>query len=94
MANVKDFTGAVNVTNGDVTPVTRQKIEQVTPDKWHLMDINKLWDQRIILNNRMVMALQSGHGEIAQQVQKGINTIDALLQRKAAEESTKSDGLI
>ena len=32
MANVKDFTGAVPVdTTAEVTPVTRQKIEQVTP---------------------------------------------------------------
>jgi len=94
MANVKDYTGAVNV-NGDITPTTRQKIEKVTPEKWNLMDINSLWDQRIILNNRMIMALQSDHAAIAQQLQAGINALDALLQRKAAEEESKNKtGLI
>ena len=94
MADVKDFTGAINVLDGDVTPVTRQKIDKVTPEKWHQMDINMLWDQRITLNNRMIMALQSGHAEIAKQVQAGINTIDAILQHKAAQEPTDKSGLI
>lgn len=93
MADVKDFTGAVNV-NGDVTPITRQKIEKVTPEKWGQMDINGLWDQRIILNNRAVMALQSGHAEVAKQVQAGINMIDAILQQKAEAASKNDQGLI
>lgn len=89
MANVKDFTGSVNVTDGEITPITRQKIEKITPENWQKMDINALWDQRIILNNRMVLALQAGHAEIAQQVQRGINTIDAHLQHRKAENESK-----
>jgi len=77
--NVKDFTGAVNI-SADVTPTTREPIYQVTPEKWGQMDINQLWDQRIILNNRVVKALQSGHADIAKQVQAGLNSLDALLQ--------------
>lgn len=91
--NVNDYTGAVNI-NADITPITRQKIEQVTPDKWHEMSIDKLWDQRIILNNRMIKASQAGYAEIAKQVQVGINAIDALLQRKDDEaEETRDNGL-
>jgi hypothetical protein len=92
MANVKDFTGSVSVdSSAKVTPVTRQKIEQVSPDKWHLMDINQLWDQRIILNDRMMKAFQAGHAEIALQVQKGINTIDVLLKHKADEQEQEDE---
>jgi len=92
MADVKDFTGAVNI-NGDITPITRQKIEKVSPENWGKMDINALWDQRIILNNRSVMALQAGHAEIAKQLQVGINTIDAILQQKA-EAASKDEQIL
>ena len=92
MANVKDFTGAVNISD-DITPITRQKIDQVTPEDWLKMDISTLWDQRITLSNRMVMALQSGHYDIAKQVQSGVNRIDVILQMRDAAE-TKDDGLV
>lgn len=95
MADIKDFTGAVPVdTSAEVTPITRQKIEKVTPELWPQMDINRLWDQRIILNDRMIKAYQAGHAEIALQIENGIKTLDALLQRKAAEEETKGTELI
>jgi len=88
--NIKKYTGAVNI-NADVTPITRVKIEQVTPEKWHEMDINALWDQRIILANRMIMANQAGHMEIAKQVNAGVLRIDALLEKLADEQEQKVD---
>lgn len=88
MVDVKDFTGAVNI-NGDVTPITRQKIDKVTPNKWNQMNSNALWDQRITLYNRMIMAQAAGQGGVAKQIQQGINTIDAILQRKATESENK-----
>jgi len=92
MPNIKDFTGSVSVdTTAKVTPVTRQKIEQVTPDKWPLMDVNQLWNQRIILGERMAKAYQVGHAEIALQVQNGINVIDAILRQRALEEEKKQE---
>jgi len=94
MANVKDFTGSVNVLDGEVTPITRQKIDKVTPGDWAEMDISALWDERIVLDNRMAMAYQSGHAEIARQIQHGLNTIDALLQRRAIENAKKDSELI
>jgi len=86
MANVKDYIGAVNI-NADITPITRVKIETVTPETWHEMNIDRLWDQRIILNERAIMAQQSGHGEIAKQVYAGIARIDVLLQIREAEKA-------
>jgi hypothetical protein len=94
MANVKDFTGSVNVLDGEVTPTTRQKIDKVTPGDWSQMDISTLWDERIVLDNRMAMAYQCGHAEIARQIQQGLNTIDALLRRKAIEAAEKDSELL
>jgi len=71
--------------NSNVTPTTGQKVENVTPDKWHEMNIDQLVDQRIILNNRMIMAQQSGHIEIALQVNKGVIALDAILQKRSTE---------
>jgi len=86
MANVKDYIGAVNI-NADITPITRVKIETVTPEVWHEMNIDRLWDQRIILGERANLASQAGHAEIARQVHAGIARIDVLLQIREAEKS-------
>jgi len=80
--DVNFFTGSVSI-NADVTPVTRQKIDQVSPEKWGTMTIEQLWDQRIILANRAVKALQSGNSNIAQQIQLGVNSLDELLRTRA-----------
>ena len=94
MANVKDVTGSVNVLDGEVTPITRRKIDKVTPGDWAEIDISALWDERIVLDNRMAMAYKSGYAEIARQIQHGLNTIDALLQRRAIENAKKDSELI
>ena len=86
--SIKDYTGSVSV-EGNITPITREKIESVEPQKWVEMDINMLYDQRIILNNRMVRAYQAGHAEIAQQIQNGINLIDSLIKKKVDEQNNK-----
>jgi len=82
MADIKDFTGAVNI-EADITPITREPIGQITPEKWNEMDDVALWDQRITLSNRVIKANQSGHAGLALQVQAGINMIDAILRRNA-----------
>jgi len=90
--DISKYTGAVNI-NADITPITRVKIDQVNPEKWHLMDINALWEQRIILTNRMIAANQAGHMEIAKQINAGVMKIDFLLKKKAdEEENTARDG--
>ncbi len=86
MANVKDYIGAVNI-NADITPTTRQKITAVTPEKWHMMDIEHLWQERLTLNERAILAHQSGHGEVARQVEAGIARIDVLLQLRETEKA-------
>jgi len=88
--DISKYTGAVNI-NADITPITRVKIEQVTKDKWPLMDTSALWDQRIILTNRMIAANQAGHMEIAKQINVGVAQLDALLQKKSDEEEQTAD---
>ncbi len=86
MTDVNKYTGAVNI-NADITPITRQKVETVTPEKWHEMNIERLWDQRLILNERAILAGQAGHAEIAKQVYAGMARIDVLLQIREKEKS-------
>ena len=79
MANIHDFTGSVDV-NTNITPTTREEIKQVSPEKWNTMSTYELVDERTILSNRVNMAYQCGSEEIALQIQKSINHIDAILQ--------------
>ncbi len=85
MAKIEDFTGAVDI-NADITPVTRKKIQTVSLDKWPEMSIGMLLQQRLVLIERVTMSLQSGHAEIAKQVQLGITSLDQLIQYKMAQE--------
>ncbi len=84
MTDIKHFTGAVNI-NGDVTPISREPIGQVTPEKWKEMTIENLWEQRFILSERMAKAHQSGYAGLAQQVQTGITSLDVFIQKRSVE---------
>lgn len=76
---IKDFEGAVPV-NGDITPITRQPIPQITPDRWPQMSASELHSQREILCNRYYAAIQAGLLDGAKMIQAGIMTIDARLE--------------
>jgi len=60
------------------------------------MTMDALWDQRLVLSNRMIKAQQCGHMEMLPQMQNGLNTLDAILNHRAAEAelSAKNSGLI
>jgi len=90
MKTIKDYTGAVNI-NGDITPITREKIGQITPEKWHEMNDEALWEQRITLSERVMKANQAGHAGMAQQVQAGINVIDAILRQRALKDQLERE---
>lgn len=84
MSKYKDIEGAVPV-NGDVTPITRRKIEKLDTSRWYEMNISELTDQRIILNNRIMYASTSGNGGVIQQLQRGLAQLDQLIAEKSAE---------
>ena len=85
---IDKLTGAVPV-DGDVTPTLRQEIKQVNANDWHKMSISELWEQRTTLNNRLVYAQQYAHPSIVQQLQNGLNTIDAILRSKEGDTDTR-----
>ena len=76
------ITGPISV-NGDITPITHQKIEQVTPDKWEKMSIIDLWEQHNIIYNRICIATQVGNSEIVRQLGMGMTQLEALIESKA-----------
>lgn len=78
MSKIKDLEGSISVTD-DITPITRQKVESVDSNAWSNMSVSELYDQRIILSNRLVQASASGNYSIVQQIQRGLNQIDAIL---------------
>lgn len=75
----KELEGAVSV-EGNVTPITRQPIAQITPDRWATMSASELHSQREILCNRYYAAINSGLLDGARTIQAGIMTIDARLE--------------
>lgn len=82
--SIKQFEGAVSV-EGDITPITRQPISKVTPDRWSGMSASELHAQREILVNRYYGAMSAGFMDGAKTIQAGIAAIDATLEDMGVE---------
>lgn len=83
VSKYEEYEGAVNV-NGDITPISRKKIENLDSMKWPDMSISELTDQRIILNNRIMQASASGNLGIVQQLKRGLFYLDELMVEKSS----------
>ncbi len=81
MENIKKYTGTVSV-DGDLTPITRKPIDVINADLWPEMTIEQLYDQRIMLNNRIHCAVEAGMYDMVQQLQHGMVTINGILSSK------------
>lgn len=77
---LKPGEGAVNV-NGDMTPITRQPIQQIERHRWHEMSVEQLFEQKQILSNRLMYAMRSQTPVIQQQLQAGINELDMIMSK-------------
>ncbi|MDE1830559.1 MAG: hypothetical protein KGI25_09570 [Thaumarchaeota archaeon] len=77
--SLTNIEGAVSV-EGDVTPITRNPISKITPERWGEMSASELHAQREILVNRYYGALQAGLLEGAKTIQNGIMAIDEKLE--------------
>lgn len=77
--DLTDLEGAVSV-EGDVTPITRQPIAKITPERWNEMSASELHSQREIMCNRYYAAIQAGLLVGAQTLQAGIASIDSMLE--------------
>jgi len=84
-------TGPISVTD-DITPITHQPVENVNANQWSNISLSDLWDERIVLENRLNYALQIGHTEMIQQLQSGIIRLDAVIQHRT--ETSGEDRLL
>lgn len=78
MSEKPEPTGGIDV-NSDITPITKQPIEQVKSSDWNDMSVADLYEQLRIMQNRYFYALGMGKGSMADQIQRGINHIQALI---------------
>lgn len=78
MSKYKNWEGSTPV-NGDVTPITKQKIEQLDSSQWESMSNSQLYDQRIILTTRIAQASAVGQISIVHQLERGLQYLDGLL---------------
>ena len=83
MAETQNTNGAISV-NDDITPISKQPIQQVHADKWSDMSITELWEQRTTINNRLDYALQLGHADMIKQIQRGLLQLDQLIESRAS----------
>jgi len=67
--------------NGNMTP-SGKEVELVSADEWMDMTVSQLFDQRIVLNNRLAIILECGNPAMIKQIQIGIKQLDAVLQHK------------
>lgn len=71
--------GAVSV-EGDITPITREPIVKITPERWGQMSVSELHAQREVLANRYYNAIRAGLLDGAKTIQGGIAIIDSRLE--------------
>ena len=74
--------GPIDV-NGDVTPITKQPIEQVDASSWPELSLSDLYDQRTALQTRINMVYaNSGHPDTIIQMKRGLASIDYFISQK------------
>jgi hypothetical protein len=59
-----------------------KEVEVVTADEWMNMSINDLFDQKLVLNNRLNIASQYGNPAMLKQIQAGIMQLEAIIRHK------------
>jgi hypothetical protein len=84
MAKLKkeDVEGAVNV-NDDITPITRQPIDQVSADEWSTASVAELQAQLATLSRRAQMAAEIGNHSMLIQLNRGITRLKAIVKSKS-----------
>ena len=86
MSKYKDIEGAVNV-NGDITPVSRQPVNQITGGEWEDMSLSLLHEQRNMLYTRLSTAA-SICPQAMPTIRQGIAQIDAIIENKSVTRDT------
>lgn len=71
---------------GDITPITRQKVEKVDAGEWEAMSVSQLHEQLLTMENRLLYVRQIGHDEMTTQLIRGINLLRGLIHLKTPDE--------
>jgi hypothetical protein len=66
-----------------------QEVELVSADEWANMSVTQLWDQKMILNNRLTAVMQYGNPLMIKQINAGIAQLDAIIRHKEQQNRKK-----
>lgn len=72
--------------NSNLTPITRQQVDDVFADQWEKMSVSQLHNQLHIMENRLLYAQSLGKEEIYQQVLAGVNRLKSIIIQKTPDE--------
>ena len=59
-----------------------REVELVSADEWANMNITDLFDQQLILNNRLTAVMQVGNPAMIKQIRMGIQQLNAIISYK------------
>jgi len=59
----------------------------ILADEWHSMNINELYEQKIILQNRIFASSEIKNRSLLLQLQKGMVELEAIIQQKSKGET-------
>lgn len=72
--------------NGDITPISRQKVSAVDATAWQDQSVSELHEQLHTLEQRAMYARQHGNYAIVTQIERGINELRQLIHQKTPDE--------
>jgi len=79
----------IGLEHDKLTPITKQPILEVRADKWHDMPVADLWEQRSILQSRLVASAAVGNQSLIFQMQRGIAALDEVIAQRSSESELK-----
>ncbi len=80
--------------NGNITP-SGKAVDDVCADDWGDMSVTQLFDQKIILNNRLSIVASHGTPAMMKQIKIGMLQLEAIINSKEEIKynKNKDDGL-
>lgn len=73
--------------SGNRTPISKTPVQQIRADKWASMTTQELFEQKSILDSRLVAAAQVGSVTIMRQIQQGISQIQEIITQKSSNDT-------
>lgn len=70
--------------DGNVTPITKKEIKNVTAHQWSGMSISQLYEQLSIMSDRLFAAHEMKNPVIIKQIQQGIDNLQRIINSKGS----------